>query len=42
MKNIHACLQELGVDEHRVRYENFNSKEEIVAPAPARSAVNEV
>ncbi len=34
MKNIHACLQELGVDEHRVRYEFFGPKEEIAASAP--------
>lgn len=30
MQNIHACLQELGVDEHRVRYEFFGPKEELV------------
>ncbi len=33
MKNIHACLQELGVDEHRVRYEFFGPKEDLVAAA---------
>ena len=31
MRNIHTCLQELGVDEHRVRYEFFGPKEELVA-----------
>jgi len=31
MQNIHSCLQELGVDEHRVRYEFFGPKEEIAA-----------
>ena len=30
MQNMHACLQELGVDEHRVRYEFFGPKEELV------------
>ncbi len=29
MKNIHACLAELGVDEHRVRYEFFGPQEEL-------------
>lgn len=29
MQNIHACLQELGVDETRVRYEFFGPKEEL-------------
>ena len=29
MQNIHACLQELGVDEHRVRYEFFGPKQEL-------------
>ncbi len=29
MRNLHACLQELGVDEHRVRYEFFGPKEEL-------------
>jgi len=31
MQKIHACLQELGVDEHRVRYEFFGPKEEIAS-----------
>ncbi|CAD77481.1 HMP [Rhodopirellula baltica SH 1] len=31
MKNVHSCLRELGVDEHRVRYEFFGPKEELVA-----------
>ena len=31
MQKIHACLQELGVDDHRVRYEFFGPKEEIAA-----------
>ena len=31
MKHVHACLRELGVDEHRVRYEFFGPKEELVA-----------
>lgn len=35
MQNIHACLQELGVDEHRVRYEFFGPKEELTAAASA-------
>ncbi|TWU47022.1 NO-inducible flavohemoprotein [Rubripirellula reticaptiva] len=30
MQNIHACLQKLGVDETRVRYEFFGPKEELV------------
>lgn len=31
MENIHACLAELGVDEHRVRYEFFGPKQELAA-----------
>jgi len=31
MQNIHASLQELGVDEHRVRYEFFGPKEQLAA-----------
>jgi len=31
MQHIHACLQELGVDEHRVRYEFFGPKQDLVA-----------
>jgi nitric oxide dioxygenase len=31
MRNVHAALQELGVDEHRVRYEFFGPKEDLVA-----------
>ncbi len=31
MRNVHASLQELGVDEHRVRYEFFGPKEDLVA-----------
>lgn len=31
MKNIHACLQELNVDETRVRYEFFGPQEELAA-----------
>ena len=31
MQNIHTCLKQLGVDEHRVRYEFFGPKEEIAA-----------
>jgi nitric oxide dioxygenase len=33
MQNIHACLQDLGVDEHRVRYEFFGPKQELTSPA---------
>jgi nitric oxide dioxygenase len=29
MQKVHACLQELGVDETRVRYEFFGPKEEL-------------
>ncbi|TWU22036.1 Flavohemoprotein [Novipirellula galeiformis] len=32
MQNVHACLQELGVDETRVRYEFFGPKEELQCP----------
>ncbi|TWU45888.1 Flavohemoprotein [Novipirellula aureliae] len=31
MQNVHACLQELGVDETRVRYEFFGPKQDIAA-----------
>ncbi len=31
MRSIHNCLQELGVDEDRVRYEFFGPKEELIA-----------
>lgn len=31
MQNIHACLRELGVDEHRVRYEFFGPKQDLTA-----------
>jgi nitric oxide dioxygenase len=31
MQNVHACLQELGVDETRVRYEFFGPKEALQA-----------
>lgn len=31
MRNVRASLQELGVDEHRVRYEFFGPKEDLVA-----------
>lgn len=37
MQNLHACLQELGVDEHRVRYEFFGPKEEL-QPAASNAA----
>ncbi|SMP73350.1 nitric oxide dioxygenase [Neorhodopirellula lusitana] len=33
MQNVHACLQELGVDEQRVRYEFFGPKQDLVCPA---------
>lgn len=32
MQNVHACLQELGVDETRVRYEFFGPKQELQRP----------
>ncbi|GAA4452810.1 NO-inducible flavohemoprotein [Novipirellula rosea] len=32
MQAVHACLQELGVDETRVRYEFFGPKEELQQP----------
>ena len=35
MQNIHLCLQELGVDEHRLRYEFFGPKQDLVSSAPA-------
>lgn len=35
MRNIHACLQELNVDESRIRYEFFGPKEELTAAASA-------
>ncbi|WP_153558092.1 NO-inducible flavohemoprotein [Roseimaritima sediminicola] len=35
MQNVHASLAELGVDEHRVRYEFFGPKEELAAPVSA-------
>ncbi|TWT52102.1 NO-inducible flavohemoprotein [Allorhodopirellula solitaria] len=31
MQSVHACLQELGVDETRVRYEFFGPKEELAS-----------
>ncbi|WP_182866861.1 NO-inducible flavohemoprotein [Stieleria mannarensis] len=34
MQSIHASLQELGVDEHRVRYEFFGPKQELDAAVP--------
>ncbi|TWU48744.1 Flavohemoprotein [Rubripirellula tenax] len=33
MENIHACLAELGVDEHRARYEFFGPKQELTSSA---------
>lgn len=35
MQNVHACLQELGVHEHRVRHEFFGPKQELTAAVPA-------
>ncbi|WP_147872536.1 NO-inducible flavohemoprotein [Stieleria maiorica] len=35
MQSIHASLRELGVDEHRVRYEFFGPKQELDAAVPA-------
>lgn len=34
MQNVHACLQQLGVDEHRVRYEFFGPKQELTTEVP--------
>lgn len=35
MQHVHACLQELGVDEHRVRYEFFGPRQDLQTPAMA-------
>ncbi|QEF97788.1 Flavohemoprotein [Stieleria maiorica] len=35
MQSVHASLRELGVDEHRVRYEFFGPKQEFHATIPA-------
>jgi nitric oxide dioxygenase len=31
MRNVHTSLQELGVAEHRIRYEFFGPKEDLAA-----------
>lgn len=35
MQHIHACLQELGVDENRIRYEFFGPKQDLQSPVVA-------